>query len=534
MKTRAIRFGVILSWAGAIGLRAQDGEARTVYEAGPVQVQLGAEGNPSDQVDERVFSRLDELGIPPAQLCSEAVFLRRAFLAVIGTLPTEAEARAFLEGHDPNRRGRLIDHLLQRDEFAEYWAMKWGDLLRVKAEFPIKLWPNAVQAYHRHILASMRANKPFHEFTRELLTANGSNFRVGQVNFYRAMQDRSPHGIAATVALTFLGERAEKWPPKKLDALAGFFAQLNYKATGEWKEEIVFYDPKADKDGLAKGAMFPDGTPAKLADGQDPRVVFADWLLRPDNAWFSRNLVNRVWSWLMGRGIVHEPDDFRADNPPSNPALLEFLQHEFVTTHCDMKHLFRVILNSQVFQLASIPAQDTPEAAANFAHYPLRRLEAEVLIDALNQVTGTREGYSSPIPEPFTWVPDTVRAIALADGSITSSFLELFGRPPRDTGYESERSRSTSAAQRLHLLNSTHVLNKIQACPLVAGATGTSAEDLEKLTERVYFTVLSRPPTPAERDQIQKYAGSAYAGGKQLAADVVWALINQPEFYFLH
>lgn len=528
-----MRIGRLLVFA-VVGAGAAD-EGRGVFEAGPVQIQLGAEGHPSDVVDERVFSRLTELGIEPAHLCSDAVFLRRAFLTVIGTLPTEAEARSFLADEDPYKRAKLIDHLLLRDEFADYWAMKWGDLLRVKAEFPIKLWPNAVQAYHRYLLASVRANKPFHEMARELLTANGSNFRVGQVNFYRAVQDRSPKGIAAAVALTFLGERAEKWPPKKLDALAGFFAQLNYKATGEWKEEIVFYDPKADPEGLAKGAMFPDGTPANLVPGRDPRAVFADWLLRPDNAWFSRSLVNRVWAWLMGRGIVHEADDFRTDNPPSNPALLEALQHEFVTTRCDMRHLFRVILNSHVFQLASIPAQDTTEAAVQFAHYPLRRMEAEVIIDALNQVTGTREGYSSPIPEPFTWVPENVRAIALADGSMTSSFLELFGRPPRDTGYESERSRSTSAAQRLHLLNSTHVLNKIKACPLVVGASsaGTGAE-IETLVERVYLTVLSRLPTAAETAQIKAYAGTSYLGGKELAADVVWALINQPEFFFVH
>ena len=507
--------------------------AHPVYESGPAEARTGADATASDRIDQLVFGRLRELNLAPVNLCSDTVFLRRAFLCVIGTLPTEEEARTFLDATDPDRRARLIDQLLQRDEYADYWAMKWGDVLRVKAEFPIKLWPNAAQAYHRWIYTSVRSNKPFHNFVHELLLANGSNFRDGEVNFYRAMQDRSPHGIASTVALTFLGERADKWPKKKLDALAGFFAQVAYKPTSEWKEEIIYFDPGVDKDNLARGAMFPDGKPAKIAPGNDPRVVFAEWLLRPENPWFSRNITNRVWAWLMGRGIVHEPDDIRPDNPPSNPALLEFLQKEFVTTRCDMKHLFRVILNSKTFQLSSIPEHDTTEAAANFAHYPLRRMEAEVLIDALNQITGTKESYSSPIPEPFTFIPENVRAVQLADGSITSSFLELFGRPPRDTGYESERNRNSSAAQRMHLLNSTHVHQKISACPLVAWAHDGEAKPQE-VAQKVYLTVLSRAPTQQELAAVEAHVKSTYSGTQELAEDLVWALINQPEFFYIH
>lgn len=508
--------------------------AHPVFEAGPVQVRAGDKLKPSERMDELVFSRQDELGIKRANLCSDAVFVRRAFLAVIGTLPTEAEARGFVAAKEAHKRAKLIEILIQRPEFTDFWAMKWGDVLRVKAEFPIKLWPNAVQAYHRWIHTSVRENKPLHIFTRQLLLANGSNFREGEVNFYRAMQDRSPQGVAATVALTFMGERADKWPKKKLEAMAGFFAQVAYKATAEWKEEIVYFDPTADKDGITKHAIFPDGTPAGIKTGlDDPRAVFSEWLLQPTNPWFSRSMANRIWSWLMGRGIVHEPDDFRADNPPSNPALLAFLEKEFAASKCDMRHLFRVILNSQTFQLSSIPVQDTPEAAAQFAHYPMRRLEAEVLVDALNQITATKETYSSPIPEPFTFIPENVRGIALADGSITSTFLELFGRPPRDTGFESERNLSTSPAQRLHLLNSSHVLGKIKACPLVADADAGD-HDLNRLADKIYFTLLSRAPTADEIAALKAHMTSSYSSGRELAADIVWALINQPEFYFNH
>lgn len=503
-----------------------------VYEQGPVDFKIGENPSISDQVDELVFSRLHDLDLDPSDLCSDSSFLRRAYLIVMGTLPTAEAAEAFLQNRDPDRRTKLIDELLDSEEYAEYWAMKWCDVLRVKAEFPIKLWPNAAQAYHRWIYTGIRDNKPYHQFVRELLIANGSNFRDGEVNFYRAMQDRSPHGIAATVALTFMGERAEKWPKKKLDAMAGFFGEMNYKSTSEWKEEIVFYDPTADKEELAKGAIFPDGTAANLQKSkQDPRAVFADWLLRPDNHSFGQNIVNRLWAWIIGYGIVQEPDDFRPDNPPSNPALLELLEKEFVSNNCDMKHLIRVILNTKTFQLSSIPKLDAPEATANFAHYPLRRMDAEVLIDALNQITSTDEIYSSPIPEPYTFVPEDIRAIGIADGSITSSFLELFGRPPRDTGYVEERNSKPSAAQRLHLLNSSHVLNKIKACPLVSEAI-ESGMNTEELTKKAYLTILSRFPMPEELQAIKEYGGDS--GGREVVEDIIWMLFNQPEFYFIH
>ncbi len=510
-------------------------EEAVVYEAGPPALKTGGNLKPHEQVDALVFARLGELSLKPANLCSDAVFLRRAFLAVIGTLPTEAEARGFLAATQPDKRALLVEILLQRPEFTDFWAMKLGDLLRVKAEFPIKLWPNAVQAYHRFIHTSVRENQPLPVFARQLLLAKGSNFRQGEVNFYRAMQDRSPRGIATTVALTFMGERAEQWPEKKLDAMAGFFSQVAYKSTAEWKEEIVYSDPTADREGLAKKAILPDGRPVVIQVGmEDPRVAFTDWLLHSQNPVFFRNWANRIWSWLMGRGIVHEPDDFRADNPPSNPELLAHLQNELAASGGDLRHLFRVILNSQVFQLSSLPAQDSAEAEAeaNFAHYPLRRLEAEVLIDALNQITQTHEDYSSPIPEPFTFIPENVRAIALADGSITSSFLELFGRPPRDTGRELERSRDTSPSQRLHLLNSSHVLNKIQQCPLVTAAS--PSDSVETLADRIYHTVLSRPPSARELATLKGHVAATSSGGRTLVADLVWALVNEPEFLFNH
>lgn len=489
----------------------------------------------NSRIDTLVFDRLERLGIQPALACSDAVFVRRACLDVIGTLPTAPEARAFLQDRNPNKRRALIDRLLERDEFADYWAMKWSDLLRVKAEFPINLWPNAVQAYHRWIRTSLKENLPYDRFVRELLTASGSNFRVPQVNFYRAMQSKQPQGIAQTVALTFMGSRVEKWPKDRWEGMAGFFAQVGYKETIEWKEEIVFFDPAkaAAATGAVARAVFPDGTPARLDPDRDPREVFADWLLDAKNPWFARSIANRVWSWLLGRGIIHEPDDIRPDNPPGNPELLAFLERELVNARYDLKHLYRLILNSKTYQRSSIPKADSPEAGANFAYYTPRRLEAEVLIDALNQITGGTEKYSSAIPEPFTFIPEDRRSISLADGSTTSAFLDLFGRPARDTGLESERNNRPTAGQRLHLLNSSHIQRKLEQgrkMQALLQGPGTPRE----IVTRLYLAILSRFPAEQELNAVAEYARAGGVSEREAAVDTAWALINSPEFLYRH
>ncbi|MBI1895632.1 MAG: DUF1553 domain-containing protein, partial [Acidobacteria bacterium] len=386
-----------------------------------------ADPTPQGAVDKLVFARLKQSGIHPSHLCSDAVFVRRAYLDVIGTLPTAREAAQFLADRDPDKRRALVGRLLEREEFADYWAMKWSDLLRVKAEFPINLWPNAAQAYDRWILTSIRENKPYDRFVREMLTASGSNFRVPPVNFYRAVQSNDPEAIAQNVALTFMGVRTGKWPKERLEGMAVFFSRIGYKETREWKEEIVFFNRPP---GAARmTGILPDGTPVRLDPDRDPREIFAGWLIAPGNQWFARNIVNRIWSWLLGRGIIHEPDDIRPDNPARNPELLAFLERELIAARYDLKHIYRLILTSKTYQLSSMPGTAHPEAATEFACYPLRRLEAEVLIDGLSQITGTTEKYTSAIPEPFTVIPDGQRSIGLPDGSITSSFLELFGRP---------------------------------------------------------------------------------------------------------
>ncbi len=535
---------------------------------------------PQTSIDKLVFRKLKKLDIQPV-LCADAVFVRRAYLDVIGTLPTAQEARDFIADTDTkNKRRLLIDRLLERKEFADYWAMKWGDILRIKAEFPVNLWPNAAQAYHRWVHASIAENKPYDKFVREILTSSGSNFRVGPVNFYRAIQNRTPEGIAGAVALTFMGTRVDSWPADKAAGMSAFFAQIGYKPTSEWKEEDVFWDPlgaSAVPGNVAPGhaaivtaavksnvtaeitmptncppqvAIFPDGTKNKLPPNKDPREVFADWLITPRNPWFKRAVVNRVWCWLMGRGIINEPDDIRPDNPPSNPELLAYLEKEFVSSRYDLKQLYRLILNSTTYQLSSIPHSKLPEAEANFASYLLRRLDAEVLIDAINKITGATDLYTSPIPEPFTYIPEDMPAVAIADGSITSPFLTLFGRSARATGMENERNNKPVPAQWLHMLNSSHIQRKIDQGPKMK-AIFESDRKPAAIIEELYLTILSRFPTLDEVKNAETYgkgivtpAKPAKPGNPAQPAvsmkrredwvDIAWSLLNSTEFLYRH
>lgn len=505
----------------------------------PVMACLAAESpfegdtrfEPHNQIDSIFADGLADKHLEPANLCSDAVFLRRVYLDVLGTLPEASEARKFLENPRSDKRSTLINALLKSETFADYWSLKWCDLLRVKAEFPINLWPNAVQAYHRWVYDAIETEMPYDQFARALLTSSGSNFRVPPVNFYRAIQGRSPASIAQAVSLTFMGCRFENWSADQQNGMAIFFSRISYKETAEWKEEIVYLNPEPVG---ALNAVFPDGTTALIAAGQDPRQVFADWLITADNPWFARAAVNRVWFWLMGRGLIHEPDDIRPGNPAVYPELLAYLEKELVQSGYNLKHICRLILNSSVYQQSSIPSGDPARTEQLFACYPVRQLDAEVLADAICQITGTRESYSSPIPEPFTFIPETNRSIELADGSINSQFLEMFGRPSRDTGLLAERRNEPSAAQRRELLNSSHVQKKIEGSWRLKNWIKTARNNRKVLINTIYLNILSRYPTHVEVDAVESYFKTSKLKSPQAAADLMWALMNSKEFLYRH
>jgi hypothetical protein len=293
-------------------------------------------------------------------------------------------------------------------------------------------------------------------------------------------------------------------------------------------------------------AVFPGGSKTRLLPNRDPREVFADWLITPKNPWFTRNIANRVWAWLLGRGIIHEPDDIRKDNPPANPELLAYLEKELISGRYDLKRLYRLILNSRTYQFSALPRSAAPEAEANFASYSLRRLDAEVLIDAINKITGASDLYTSAIPEPFTYIPQDKRSIAISDGSITSPFLALFGRSARATGMESERDNKALPAQWLYLLNSSHLQRKLEQGPKLKALLDSGRKPTE-IIEELYLTFLSRFPTPEEVEGAEGY-GQVVPPGKSSKpgtkptivkrredwVDIAWALVNTTEFLYRH
>jgi hypothetical protein len=489
--------------------------------------------DPNNKIDELVFAKLQKLGFPPSAPCTDEAFLRRAYLDVIGCLPKPEEARAFLADPDPAKRTKVIDRLLERDEYADFWALKWGDLLRIKSEYPVRVWPRGVQTYYRWVRGSIAANKPYDQFVRELITANGSDFQVGPANYYRAVQKREPQTYAEATAVLFMGARldcarchahpAENWGLEDGLGMAAFFSKVAIKATQEWKEEIVFfnqhggvYHPRLREYVHPK---FLGAEVVELPRDQDPRPKFAEWLVSPQNPWFAKAMANRVWYWLLGRGIVHEPDDFRSTNPPSNPELLDYLAQEFVSHKFDVKHLFRLILNSKTYQLSSKPNESNRSDKSHFSHYYLRRMGAEQLLDAVCQVTGTSDQFASWIPVPPTIMPPGSRAAQVFDGDIRNPLLDLFGRPLRDTPYECERKLGSSVRQSLHLVNSDHFEGKVAGSPTIQRLLQANKPDPE-LVDEIYLATLSRPPRPDEKQKVLDYmSGAGKAPPPQLEAD---------------
>jgi hypothetical protein len=436
---------------------------------------------------------------------------------------------------------------MESDDYADCWALKWGDLLRIKSEFPVRIWPKAAHTYYRWVRQSLADNKPYDQFVRELVTASGSNFRCGNVNFLRANPVKDPQTIAESAALIFMGVRlgcarchghpTESWSLEDNLAMAAFFGKVAFKPTQEWKEEIVYVNRKAAfRSPQSKEIVKPkylDGETLEVPEQDDPREKFADWLIRPENPYFVKNIVNRVWFWFLGRGIVHEPDDLRPTNPPSNPELLAMLEKDFVAHKYDLKHLFRLVLNSKTYQLSSRPNEWNKDDAVHFSHFYLRRLSAEQLLDAIGQVTETSEPFASPIPEPYTRLPAGYRAVQLYDGDISAPFLELFGRPPRDTPYECDRNLHTSMRQALHMLNSDHVQNRINSSPRLQRWFQEKKTD-EQIVDELYFVALCRPPKAEEKGKFLEFFGKAKNQRGQAVQDAVWAVINAKEFLFNH
>ena len=487
--------------------------------------------------DTLLTDRWRDAELSPVRPASDAAFLRRARLKITGRLPSPGEVRAFLRDKSPDKRAKLIDRLIASPEFADMMAMRYCQMFRVKSEFPINMWPNAVQLFHAYLRDAAARDLAYDRMARELLTTDGSNFRKPQVNFLRGHADRTPEGVAKGVMLSLAGIRLEKLPEADRKGIAAFFSRLACKSTDEWKEEIVFTLPEPAK----TTARTLDGSVHRIdSPRQEPRRVFSNWLLSPKNPYFARAFANRMWFYFMGRGFVEPADDLAEVTPDGKVKVrttveLDALADAFKRKKYSVKALVRIICNSPAFN-ADWQTDETEQKLAEkyFAVYPLHRLEPEVLVDALATVTGAYDRYRSVIPEPFTILPPGTPAVKIADGSISSGALDNFGRSPRDTGALAETRSHITSAQRQWLLNSNILFNRLQKAP--RSIFGRRKLNPDQRIEELYLVILSRYPTRQEKELLRRRVRELT--GKQQRwrfwNDVVWALVNTREFMLYH
>lgn len=447
--------------------------------------------------------------------CSDEVFLRRAYLAVTGSLPTAQTCERFLDDDNFNKRERLVSRLVNSELSFKYMQMHWGDILRIKSEFPSNLWPNGVQVYNRWIYEQLMNNVPYDKMVRELLLSEGSNFRSPAVNFYRGFQQRTPENFYKNINLLFLGNRDCR------DNGHLCFSQVRFKSTKEWKEEIIYLD--YHKKVYYTQIELEDGTTLTPQQDSDWREVYVNWLTSSRNRRFAEVMVNRMWYWIFGRGIVHEPDDWREDNRPSDPQLLAELTDYFISSKFDMRKLLKKILLTDEFESEAAPA----------GYYTPQRLPAEVIVDALATVTGIWDTYSSRVPEPFTFYPPRTRATHLGDATVSSTELELFGKVSRDVSLEAQRNNEISSRQLLYLMNSSVLEQRIGKSGVLKKICEQNPT-LEQLTDAITLRVLSRRATDSEKRLYKEYMEQNGLSLRDLALDMVWVQINSNEFLYNH
>jgi len=447
--------------------------------------------------------------------CSDEVFIRRTYITLTGRLPKVDQVKAFLGSKNELKRSELIDNILNSEEFVLYMQMRWGDILRIKSEFPSNLWPNGVQAYNRWLYEKLASNLPYDQIVRELLLSKGSNFRSPAVNFYRAYLKRTPENIYANIDLLFQGNR------KQSDEGSKCFSQIQYKKTKEWKEEIVFVD--IHKNFYSTSVTMSNKKFIQLKKGEDWRVGYVDWLTNKSNKRFSAVMANRLWYWIFGQGIVNEPDDWGIHNPPSNPKLMDYLSTQFSDLNFDMKAFFRLILNSKAYQSVN----------TSNPYFVVQRLQAEVLVDALADITGISDAYRSRVPEPFSFFPNGTRSVDLGDATVSSSTLELFGRASRDVSIESQRSNKLTSKQLLYLMNSSELeerLRKSENLNLIC----QNQKNIAGVCDEITLLILSRYASNEEKLLFKEFSVNNKVNLRDLATTIAWTQINSTEFLYNH
>ncbi|HTN76206.1 MAG TPA: DUF1549 and DUF1553 domain-containing protein [Pirellulaceae bacterium] len=492
-------------------------------------------------IDEQIVSKLHSLQLPPSPLCDDATFIRRAYLDTLGTLPTAAEVRAFLADERHDKRDRLIDALLVRPEFTDYWAYKWSDLLLVNGQ---RLRPVALKAYYGFIRSSVAKNTPWDKFATELVTASGSTHENGAANFYALHQD--PEETAETVAQAFLGlsincakchnHPLEKWTNDQYYGFANMFARVKAKGWGgDFRNgdgmRVVYSDSQGELIQPSKGqpqAPRPlDGATIPFESTEDRRVAVAAWLTSPENPYFARAIANRVWANYFGVGLVERVDDLRITNPASNEALLIAAANHLVANKYDIKSLMREILRSSAYQRASSALPQNKPDERFYARYYPRRLKAEVLLDAVSQVSGA--------PTAFKDFPAGTRALQLPDSSVESYFLQAFGRPDRLITCDCERSDEPSMTQVLHLYNGDTLNSKLAAKDNAIDRYLAAKLPPEQIVEELYLSALARFPTAEEKQSLAAILASTAEAEKRAALeDFFWSVLSSREFLFNH
>ena len=501
--------------------------------------------NPPERnfVDRHVFAKLKMLDIAPSELCTDAEFIRRAYLDLCGILPTVEEARAFLASKDPDKRDRLIDHLLERPEYADFWTLKWSDVLRSNRK-TFKL--GGVYKFREWLRTAIELNRPFDEIVRELLTASGSTFHNPAANYYRVARD--PTSLAETTAQLFFGIRMqcckchnhpfERWTQDDYYSLAAFFARVRQKpdpdndiGTNPKKAgaEVIYVarsgQVKQPRTNQVMKPRFLGGDEITVGPREDPRVRLAAWLTAPDNPFFARATVNRIWFHLMGRGIVDPVDDFRDSNPASNDALLNALARDFVDHGFDVKHTIRTIMRSRTYQLSARPNEFNQHDEKYFSHAVTKLYTAEQLLDAICAATD--------VPEKFAGLPLGTRATQLPDGEVNHVFLKTFGQPARELACECERESDSNLAQALQLINGPTIHNKLRHPNNRIGKLLKAKKSDREILEELYLATVSRLPDAEEIQAVMDHLKKS-SDRRKAWEDVQWALINSKEFLFRH
>ena len=499
----------------------------------------------TNYVDTLTFAKLKQMTIAPSDLCTDFEFVRRAYLDCIGRMPTVAEAKAFETDKDPKKRDKLIDALVETPEFADFWALKWADVLRsnrktiqVKGSYGMQAW----------LRGHLQKNTPWDKVVQELITANGNTFANPPANYYRIAKD--PTGLAETTAQLFLGVRMqcakchnhpfERWSQDDYYGMAAWFAQVKTKpepvvGTRPANQppaslaEVVYTARSGEvtqpRTGKTMKPRYIGTGDAEVKPNEDRRGVLAAWLTSGDNAFFSKSVANRVWFHLMGKGIVDPVDDFRDSNPAANDELLDALAKDFAKSQFDMKHLVRTIMKSRTYQLSAQPNDSNKDDSKYFSHAVTKLLTAEQLLDAICDFTA--------VPEKFAGLPAGTRATQLPDGEVNHPFLKAFGQPARELACECERESDGNLAQALQLINGPTVNEKVRnAGNRLGKLIGGKMSDDEIVTE-LFYAALARAPFPEEKQKVAEHLAKN-ADKRKGWEDVVWALINTREFLFRH